>query len=237
MAGGKRINELEIGQKEFVEKTISETDIYLYAGITGDLNPAHVNEEYAKNTFFKGRIAHGMLTAGLISAVLGMKLPGPGTIYMAQDVGAQIHHDGSHSRVVFGNTGEEKTHHRTHQQGQRPHQPGLFGQFHDPQPEGNNGNQAQGYLNRIVCSIQGRFGHYIYIAICPGHENSEDNHNQPDDINHAHSPAIKLVLCYFMIRRGQIVQILVKERTPQKQLPLLSSKEQPDAISVQTLRK
>jgi 3-hydroxybutyryl-CoA dehydratase len=86
MAGGKRINELEIGQKEFVEKTISETDIYLYAGITGDLNPAHVNEEYAKNTFFKGRIAHGMLTAGLISAVLGMKLPGPGTIYMAQEM-------------------------------------------------------------------------------------------------------------------------------------------------------
>lgn len=51
MAGGKRINELEIGQKEFVEKTISETDIYLYAGITGDLNPAHVNEEYAKKLF------------------------------------------------------------------------------------------------------------------------------------------------------------------------------------------
>ncbi|HHU87249.1 MAG: MaoC family dehydratase [Pelotomaculaceae bacterium] len=86
MAGGKRINELEIGQKEFVEKTISETDIYLYAGITGDLNPAHVNEEYAKKTFFKGRIAHGMLTAGLISAVVGMKLPGPGTIYMAQEL-------------------------------------------------------------------------------------------------------------------------------------------------------
>lgn len=83
---GKRASELAIGQKEFVQKTISETDIYLYAGITGDLNPAHVNEEYAKNTFFKGRIAHGMLTAGLISAVIGMKLPGPGTIYMSQDL-------------------------------------------------------------------------------------------------------------------------------------------------------
>ena len=83
---GKKIGELEIGQKEFVEKTISETDIYLYAGITGDLNPAHVNEEYAKKTFFKSRIAHGMLTAGLISAVVGMKLPGPGTIYMAQEL-------------------------------------------------------------------------------------------------------------------------------------------------------
>ncbi|HPZ43005.1 MAG TPA: MaoC family dehydratase [Bacillota bacterium] len=86
MAGGKRINELEIGQKEFVEKTISETDIYLFAGITGDLNPIHVNEEYAKNTFFKGRIAHGILTAGLVSTVIGMKLPGPGTIYMAQEL-------------------------------------------------------------------------------------------------------------------------------------------------------
>jgi len=83
---GKTINELKIGDKEYVQKTISETDVYLYAGITGDLNPAHINEEYAKDTFFKGRIAHGMLTAGLISAVLGMKLPGPGTIYLAQEL-------------------------------------------------------------------------------------------------------------------------------------------------------
>jgi 3-hydroxybutyryl-CoA dehydratase len=83
---GKKMSELKIGQKESVQKTISETDIYLYAGITGDLNPAHINEEYARNTFFKGRIAHGMLTAGLISAVVGMKLPGPGTIYIAQEL-------------------------------------------------------------------------------------------------------------------------------------------------------
>ena len=86
MMRGKKISELEIGQKEFAQKTISETDIYLYAGITGDLKPAHINEEYAKNTFFKGRIAHGMLTAGLISAVVGMRLPGPGTIYLAQEL-------------------------------------------------------------------------------------------------------------------------------------------------------
>jgi 3-hydroxybutyryl-CoA dehydratase len=86
MMTGKKIGELAIGQKDFVQKTLSETDIYLYAGITGDLNPAHINEEYARNTFFKGRIAHGMLTAGLISAVVGMKLPGPGTIYMAQEL-------------------------------------------------------------------------------------------------------------------------------------------------------
>ncbi len=74
----------EVGQSASVSKTISESDVYLFAGITGDMNPAHTNEEYAKNTRFKTRIAHGMLSAGLISAVLGMHLPGPGTIYMGQ---------------------------------------------------------------------------------------------------------------------------------------------------------
>lgn len=83
---GKTINEISLGDRAFFEKTISETDVYLYAGITGDLNPAHINEEYAKNTLFKGRIGHGMLTAGLVSAVLGMKLPGPGTIYLKQEL-------------------------------------------------------------------------------------------------------------------------------------------------------
>ena len=58
----------------------------IYAGITGDLNPAHINQVEAEKTMFKGRIAHGMLTAGLISAVLGMQLPGPGTIYLAQEL-------------------------------------------------------------------------------------------------------------------------------------------------------
>ncbi len=81
---GYTIDELQIGQKASFEKTITETDIYLFAGVTGDINPAHVNERYASNTFFKGRIAHGMLSAGLVSAVLGMQLPGPGTIYMGQ---------------------------------------------------------------------------------------------------------------------------------------------------------
>lgn len=83
---GKEINELKIGDKDFVQKTITETDVYLYAGITGDLNPAHINEEVSRKTFFKGRIAHGMLTAGLVSAVLGVKLPGPGTIYLSQEL-------------------------------------------------------------------------------------------------------------------------------------------------------
>jgi 3-hydroxybutyryl-CoA dehydratase len=83
---GKTIQELRVGETAALGKTISETDIYLYAGITGDFNPAHINEEYAKNTFFKTRIAHGMLAAGLISALLGTKLPGPGTIYLQQSL-------------------------------------------------------------------------------------------------------------------------------------------------------
>ena len=74
----------QVGQRAAVTRTISESDVYLFAGITGDLNPAHTNEEYAKKTHFKTRIAHGMLSSGLISAVLGMKLPGPGTIYTGQ---------------------------------------------------------------------------------------------------------------------------------------------------------
>ncbi len=83
---GKTIDELKVGDSEEFSKTIAESDIYLYAGITGDFNPAHVNEEYAKKTFFKKRIAHGMIPAGFISAVLGSKLPGPGTIYMKQEL-------------------------------------------------------------------------------------------------------------------------------------------------------
>lgn len=83
---GKTIDQLKIGDSAEFAKTVSETDIYLYAGITGDFNPAHVNESYAKNTFFKTRIAHGMLTAGFISAIIANQLPGPGTIYLKQDL-------------------------------------------------------------------------------------------------------------------------------------------------------
>lgn len=81
---GLKINELTVGQKASFTKTITETDVYLFAGISGDINPAHLNESFAKDTFFKGRIAHGMLSASLISAVIGVQLPGPGTIYSQQ---------------------------------------------------------------------------------------------------------------------------------------------------------
>lgn len=83
---GKTIKDMKIGDRAEFSKTVSETDIYLYAGVTGDFNPAHINEEYAKKTFFKTRIAHGMLCAGFISAVMANKLPGPGCIYLKQEL-------------------------------------------------------------------------------------------------------------------------------------------------------
>lgn len=86
MNNGKTVNELKVGDKASFTKTITETDVYNYAGVTGDFNPAHINESFAKNTMFKGRIAHGMIAAGLISTVLGTRLPGPGCIYVSQDL-------------------------------------------------------------------------------------------------------------------------------------------------------
>ena len=83
---GRSIDMINIGDKESFTKTVSEADVYLYAGITGDMNPAHIDEEDAKKGMFGRRIAHGMLTAGFVSAVLGTKLPGKGTIYMGQEL-------------------------------------------------------------------------------------------------------------------------------------------------------
>ena len=83
---GKTIHELKLGEKAEFTKTVSESDIYLYAGVTGDLNPAHINQTYAEKTHFKTRIAHGMLTAGFVSAVVGNKLPGYGTVYVKQEL-------------------------------------------------------------------------------------------------------------------------------------------------------
>lgn len=79
-------NRYEVGQSASFTKTVTETDVILFAGISGDLNPAHTNEVSAKQSMFKGRIAHGILGASFISAVLGMQLPGPGTIYMSQSL-------------------------------------------------------------------------------------------------------------------------------------------------------
>ena len=82
--GGYNIEDLQPGMSAFVAKTVTEADIIMFSGVSTDVNPAHLNEEFAKGTQFGGRIAHGMLSASFISAVLANKLPGPGTIYMAQ---------------------------------------------------------------------------------------------------------------------------------------------------------
>lgn len=86
MMKGKTIHELNIGDRAEFSKTISETDSYLYAGITGDFNPIHVNKAYSQNSIYGERIAHGFLTAGFISTVIGIELPGPGTVYLKQSM-------------------------------------------------------------------------------------------------------------------------------------------------------
>ena len=80
------IDKIEAGMSASIAKTITETDIVLFSAVSTDVNPAHLDEEYAKTTPFGGRIAHGMLSAGLISAVLANKLPGAGTIYLGQNL-------------------------------------------------------------------------------------------------------------------------------------------------------
>ena len=80
------IEDLEVGMMRFVEKTITDTDIRMFADVSTDHNPVHMDDDYANDTIFEGRIAHGMLTAGLISAVIGEQLPGHGTVYMGQSL-------------------------------------------------------------------------------------------------------------------------------------------------------
>jgi 3-hydroxybutyryl-CoA dehydratase len=79
-----RFGDLAVGQHATFTKTVTETDIVLFAGITGDHNPLHVNQPWAERSQFGGRIAHGILTAGFVSTVIGMHLPGPGAIYLKQ---------------------------------------------------------------------------------------------------------------------------------------------------------
>ncbi|WP_170111667.1 MaoC family dehydratase [Aliiruegeria haliotis] len=78
------LEDLEIGMKRDLTKLITDEDIEKFAEVSTDRNPVHLDEEYAKETMFQGRIAHGMLTAGLISAVIGEQLPGHGTVYLGQ---------------------------------------------------------------------------------------------------------------------------------------------------------
>jgi 3-hydroxybutyryl-CoA dehydratase len=78
--------DIKVGDEASLTRTITEVHIVNYAGLTGDMNPVHVDAEHAAQSMFGERIAHGMLVAGLISAVLGMQLPGPNSIYLGQDL-------------------------------------------------------------------------------------------------------------------------------------------------------
>ena len=84
MMTGKKITDLKLGDNATLTKAFTEEDVALFAQVTGDHNPAHMDEEYAKGTMFKTRIVHGMLVGSLFSALLGTELPGLGTIYTGQ---------------------------------------------------------------------------------------------------------------------------------------------------------
>jgi 3-hydroxybutyryl-CoA dehydratase len=86
MSDGIFFEDLKLGQKASFAKTITDADILMFTAVSGDTNPVHINAEAAERTMFKQRIAHGMLSASLISTVLGTKLPGPGTIYLSQNL-------------------------------------------------------------------------------------------------------------------------------------------------------
>ena len=92
---GRFLEDLEVGQSAELTRTVQDGDLTTFAAVTGDDNPLHLDEAYAAATPFKGRIAHGMLSAGYISAVLGTKLPGPGAIYVSQSLSF---------RRIFGRT-------------------------------------------------------------------------------------------------------------------------------------
>ncbi|MEY3221047.1 MAG: hypothetical protein RIT27_2404 [Pseudomonadota bacterium] len=83
---GYYLEDLAVGMSASFTKTITEADIVLFAGVSGDTNPVHLDQTFAEKTMFKSRIAHGILTASLISTVVGTKLPGPGAIYVNQSL-------------------------------------------------------------------------------------------------------------------------------------------------------
>lgn len=83
---GYDIEDIQLGMSATFAKTITEADVVLFAAVSGDNNAIHINEEFAQTTAFKGRIAHGMLSASVISAAIAGRLPGPGTIYLGQNL-------------------------------------------------------------------------------------------------------------------------------------------------------
>jgi 3-hydroxybutyryl-CoA dehydratase len=107
-AKGVFFEDLSVGQEASLSTTVSEADIVAFAEISGDKNPVHIDAQYAAGTMFKERIAHGMLSAAYISAVFGMKLPGPGAIYISQTLN-------------FQGAGQDRRHGRHHGEGDRAH--------------------------------------------------------------------------------------------------------------------
>jgi len=83
---GYYIEDLSVGMTAVFAKTVTEADITMFAGVSGDTNPVHLDQSFAEKTMFAGRIAHGMLSASFISTVFGTRLPGPGCIYLRQDL-------------------------------------------------------------------------------------------------------------------------------------------------------
>jgi 3-hydroxybutyryl-CoA dehydratase len=83
---GHYLEDLAPGMTAVMSKTVTEGDILMFAGVSGDTNPIHLSENFAKGSMFEGRIAHGMLSASFISALIGTRLPGPGSVYMSQSL-------------------------------------------------------------------------------------------------------------------------------------------------------
>jgi len=83
---GYYLEDLSVGMTSIFAKTVTEADIVMFSGISGDTNPVHINQLFAEGSMFKNRIAHGMLSASLISTVVGTRLPGPGCIYVSQNL-------------------------------------------------------------------------------------------------------------------------------------------------------
>ncbi len=83
---GLYLEDIKLGQTAVYTKTVTDADILAFAGVSGDTNPIHLSDDFAKTTMFEGRIAHGMLSASFISTLIGTRLPGPGAIYMSQNL-------------------------------------------------------------------------------------------------------------------------------------------------------
>ncbi|MGY1920570.1 MaoC family dehydratase [Pseudomonas tolaasii] len=84
--GGMPIDQVELGMQAFYSHTITDADVKAYAGLSGDNNPVHMSDEYAEKSRFKARIAHGLFSAGFFSALFGTRLPGPGCVYLSQNL-------------------------------------------------------------------------------------------------------------------------------------------------------